>query len=338
MGSRSVRSSSEIGRWRKGSRKADCGPKLGGESPRIACGEDADYGLMGSPRYTETLEAVDELGKRCRDLALTPDQFTIEITDVFYEYLAEEDPRDDVVGLVDYCVKTAREVCDLTLFADRVLPYRLDHQLRWILDQQADGQDLSQLIRRLRARLDENDEMAKLDLAYLCQNGYETHQALFSAVDAERELLMLAYDYKVVPALDAAVRPTCTGRLANAEKSRGQALPRTMDLLAHLANDPIHPSGTLARDSLIGLCSFSETAGLAALRLPVHLLSADQRERLHETYVAHEEAIGPELVRIFISDQQLRDREILRSALWQANDAQHVPSTSHVAISDDSQD
>lgn len=290
---------------------------------------------MASPRYNETLELVDALGQRCRDRELDAEQFASELTDAFYDYLADEDPRDDVVGLVDYCVDIAREVCDLTLFADRVLPNRIDYQLRWILDQQADGEDLTQILRRLRARLDENDELAKIDLVDLCQNGYEAHQALFSAVDSERDVLSLAYEFKVVPALDAAVRPSSNGRLANSEKSRGQALPRTMDLLAHLANDPVHSSGAQARDSLIALCAYSETAGMAGLRLPVHLLSPEQREYLHEVYVSHEEAIGPELVRIFISDQQLRDREILRSALWQANDAQYVPHTSHVAPAED---
>lgn len=290
---------------------------------------------MHSPRYVETICAVDAIRERCRKRELDAELFAAEITDVFYEYLSDEDPRDDVVGLVDYCVQTAREVCELTLFGDRVLPYRLDHQLRWILDQQADGEDLVQLTRRLRARLDGNDEMAKIDLIDICQNGYETHQSLFSAVDSEREIIALGYEFGVVAALDAAVRPTSNGRLANSEKSRGQALPRTMDLLAHLANDPIRPQGSAARDSLVSLCAYSETAGMAGLRLPVHLLSPDQRDRLHDIYVSHEDAIGPELVRIFISDQQLRDREILRSALWQANDALHVTNSSHVAIAED---
>ena len=64
-----------------------------------------------------------------------------------------------------------------------------------------------------------------------------------------------------------------------------------------------------------------ETAGAAALRLPVHLLSDGQRSRLLGIYEAQEANLGPEVVRIFIPEQQLRDREILRSALWQANDA-----------------
>lgn len=281
---------------------------------------------MGSPRYAETIEAVDALRDRCRKAELTPDQFTSQMTDVFYDYLIDEDPRDDVVGLVDYCVQVAVEVCELTLFADRVLPQRIDNQLRWILDQQGDGHNLTHLVRVLRARLAENDEIAKIELVELCQHGYETHQSMFSAVDSEREIIALAYEYRVVPALDAAVRPTASGRLASEDKSRGMALPRTLDLLAHLAADPIHPSGTLARDSLIGLCDYQETAGLAALRLPVHLLSTDQRQRLHDIYVEHEERLGPEVVRIFIGEQQLRDREILRSALWQANDVTRMAS------------
>lgn len=281
---------------------------------------------MGSPRYTETIDAVQAIRDRCRNAELTPDQFTAQVTDAFYDYLIDEDPRDDVVGLVDYCVQVASEVCELTLFADRVLPQKLDTQLRWILEQQADAHDLTHLLRVLKARLAEDDEIAKIELVELCQNGYETHQTLFSAVDSEREIIALAYHHRVVPALDAAVRPTAPGRLASEEKSRGMALPRTLDLLAHLASDPAHPSGTLARDSLVSLCAYPETAGLAALRLPVHLLSEDQRLRLHEIYVENEESLGPDIVRIFVSDQQLRDREILRSALWQANDVTRMAS------------
>lgn len=276
---------------------------------------------MGSPRYVETIEAVDAIRERCREHEMTADQFTTQVTDVFYDYLIDEDPRDDVVGLVDYCVQVANEVCELTLFSDRVLPQRLDNQLRWILEQQADGHNLVHTVRVLRSRLLEKDEVAKIELVELCRSGYETHQAMFSAVDSERDILALAYEFKIVAALDAAVRPTAPGRLASEDKSRGIALPRTLDLLAHLANDPIHPSGTLARDSLIDLCGYPETAGMAGLRLPIHLLSHDQRAMLHSVYVEHEERIGPETIRIFITDEQLRDREILRSALWQANDA-----------------
>ena len=79
---------------------------------------------MGSPRYTETIDAVDAIRERCRNAELTPDQFASQLTDVFYDYLIDEDPRDDIVGLVDYCVQAASEVCELTLFADRVLPQR----------------------------------------------------------------------------------------------------------------------------------------------------------------------------------------------------------------------
>lgn len=290
---------------------------------------------MSSPQYVETLRAVDELGQGCHKRELTAAEFSSDVADLFFQYLANEDPRDDVMALVDYCLEVAREVCDLTLFADRVLPYRLEFHLRWMLDQQGDGETLAQITRRLRARLEADDELAKIELMELCQSGYDTHQSVFSSVDAERELIDLAYEFRVVAALDAAVRPTAPGRLANEDKSRGQALPRTLDLLAHLANDPRHPSGTLARDALVDLCGFSETAGMAALRLPIHILSNDQRERLHEMYVAHEDALGPETVKIFVSEEQVRDREILRSALWQANDARHFAVALDAAAADD---
>lgn len=279
---------------------------------------------MGSPRYIETLEVVDAIGERCTKHELTQEQFAAEITDAFYGYLADEDPRDDVVGLVDYCVQMARDVCDLTLFADRVLPVRLDHQLRWILEQQADGESLQGLVRSLRTRLEASDEFAKIELIELCCDGYETHQALFSAVDSERDILCLAHEHGIVAGLVAAVRPTSAGRLANEEKSKGLALPRTLDLIAHIASDPMHPNGTFARDALVDLCGYAETAGPAALRLPVHLLSNDQRDRLRRIYVENEDALGAGTVDIFVTEQQLRDREILRSALWQANDAERM--------------
>ena len=293
---------------------------------------------MPSPRYRETVLAISRLSEQCQSGQLTVDEFSASVTDEFYDYLADEDPRDDILGLIDYCVARAREVGELTGFADRVMPHRLELQLKWILDQQGDGQDLSMVVRRLRARLEEQDDAAVFELIDLCEHGYETHQSLFSAVDSEREVLELAYEFKLVAALDAAARPFAVGRLANSDKSRGQALPRTLDMLAHLANDPVHPTGALARDSLVGMCQYPETAGMAALRLPVHLLDSRQRQDLHDAYVAVEEGIGPDTVPIFISDQQLRDREILRSALWQTNDARHFTAAEHVASVDDSFD
>ena len=284
--------------------------------------------VMKSPQYVETIEAVDAIRDLCEANELTPDQFASQITDVFYDYLIDEDPRDDVSGLVDYCVKVASEVCQLSLFADRVLPQRLDNQLRWILEQQCDGLNLTQKVRTLRAQLELGADEAKIELVELCQHGYETHQAMFSAVDSERDIIALAYEFRVVAALAAAVRPTSPGRLASEDKSRGLALPRTLDLLAHLANDPIDPSGHGAREVLMELCSYPETAGFAALRLPVHLLNHDQRRALHEIYSDHEERLGPQAVRIFITDEQLRDREILRSVLWQANDVARMTSAS----------
>ncbi len=283
---------------------------------------------MMSPQYVETIEAVDAIRELCEANELTPDQFASQITDVFYDYLIDEDPRDDISGLVDYCVQVASEVCQLSLFADRVLPQRLDNQLRWILDQQGDGFNLAHTVRSLRSRLDLDDGAAKIELVELCQHGYETHQAMFSAVDSERDVIALAHEYRVVAALAAAVRPTSTGRLASEEKSRGLALPRTFDLIAHIANDPVDQSGKIARDCLVELCAYPETVAFAALRLPIHLLTSDQRRELHEIYVDHEERLGPQAVRIFITDEQLRDREILRSVLWQANDVTRMVSAS----------
>lgn len=283
---------------------------------------------MKSPQYVETIEAVDAIRELCEARELTADQFASQITDVFYDYLLEEDPRDDITSLVAYCVHIASEVCELSLFSDRVLPQRLDNQLRWILDQQGDGYNLAHTVRNLASRLDHDDAGAKVELIELCQHGYETHQAMFSAVDSERDIISLAHEYRIVPALAAAVRPTSPGRLASEEKSRGVALPRTFDLLAHIANDPVDSSGHNARDALIELCTYPETVGFAALRLPVHLLSASQRRDLHDIYVEHEDRLGPQAVRIFITDEQLRDREILRSVLWQANDVARMASAS----------
>lgn len=289
---------------------------------------------MTSPQYLETIEAVEAIRDLCEANELTPDQFANQITDVFYDYLIDEDPRDDISSLLDYCVQVANEVCQLSLFADRILPQRLDNQLRWILDQQGDGFNLAHTVRSLRARLEENDSAAKIELVELCQHGYETHQAMFSSVDSERDIISLAHEFGVVAALAAAVRPTSPGRLASEDKSRGLALPRTFDFLAHLANDPVDPSGHSARSALVELCSYPETAAFAALRLPVHLLTSNQRQELHDIYVEHEERLGPQAVRIFITDEQLRDREILRSALWQANDvARMVSASDHTSAS-----
>ena len=144
-------------------------------------------GSMGSPRYIETLEAVDAIRERCCQRQLTPEQFTAEVTDVFYDYLVDEDPRDDVVGLVDYCVQIAREVCELTLFADRVLPHRLDHQLRWILDQQGDAETLGQVVRRLRVRLEQNSRAVKQGLINLGYRVSDTQTPIVPVVIGDQD-------------------------------------------------------------------------------------------------------------------------------------------------------
>ncbi len=275
---------------------------------------------MKSPQYVETIEAVDAIRELCESNQMTPEQFASQITDVFYDYLVDEDPRDDVVGLLDYCVDVAAQVCELSLFADRVLPQRLHNQLRWILAQQCDGIDLSGTVASLRSRLDADDPDAITEIIDLCQHGYEGQQDMFSAVDSEREILALAYEFRIVSALGAAVRPTSPGRLASEDKSRGVALPRALDYLAHLANDPVLPTGYAAREVLLEMCGYPETTGQAAVRLPVHLLTAEQRSLLYEMYIDSDERLATDSSGIFISDDQLRDREILRSALWQAND------------------
>lgn len=283
---------------------------------------------MKSPQYVETIEAVEAIRELCETNQLTADQFASQITDVFYDYLVDEDPRDDVVGLLDYCVEVASQVCELSLFADRVLPQRLNNQLRWILAQQCDGVDLASTVSSLRARLEADEPEAISELIDLCQHGYEGHQDMFSAVDSEREIINLAYEFRVVSALAAAVRPTSPGRLASEEKSRGAALPRTLDSLAHLASDPVLPTGYAAREALLEMCTYPETAGLAAVRLPVHLLSTEQRSMLYDIYVDCDERVNNDASGIFITDGQLRDREVLRSALWQANDVAKMASAS----------
>jgi hypothetical protein len=57
--------------------------------------------------------------------------------------------------------------------------------------------------------------------------------------------------------------------------------------LAHLAADPIDADGTAeaARDRLVDLAQFYSTAADAAIRLPVHLVTEEQADRLRDMVV-----------------------------------------------------
>ena len=77
---------------------------------------------MKSPQYVETIQAVEAIRELCETNQLSADQFASQITDVFYDYLTDEDPRDDVVGLLDYCVEVAKAVCELSMLPTEFCP------------------------------------------------------------------------------------------------------------------------------------------------------------------------------------------------------------------------
>ena len=238
------------------------------------------------------------------------------------EYLRDEDPRDDLPALVDYIVDWAGELSSLEMFADRVLVETVEQHLRWCLDRSELEVHLSRLLSELR-----DDLTAQFPdttrLVELCARGVETNELMFSPVGAGTKVVELAYEFEVVEALDAALRPSNPNGLAAPYRDHGNTFTVAIDALAHIASNPREQPGRQARQSLVELAGFVELGAWAALRLPVHLLDAEQRTELLRGYERRQELVVDKTL-LPNDESTLRELEVIRSAVWQATDAQSL--------------
>lgn len=275
-----------------------------------------------SAAYTDAINRVDKAVDQCRNQALTTTDFRREVVDTMLEYLRDEDPRDDLPALVDYIVDWAGELSSLEMFADRVLVETVEQHLRWCLDRSELEVHLSRLLSELR-----DDLTAQFPdttrLVELCARGVETNELMFSPVGAGTKVVELAYEFEVVEALDAALRPSNPNGLAAPYRDHGNTFTVAIDALAHIASNPREQPGRQARQSLVELAGFVELGAWAALRLPVHLLDAEQRTELLRGYERRQELVVDKTL-LPNDESTLRELEVIRSAVWQATDAQSL--------------
>lgn len=275
-----------------------------------------------SESYLQAIERVDQAVEQCRNQVLTTTDFRREVVDVMLEYLRDEDPRDDVSELVDYIVEWADELSSLEMFADRVLVETVEQHLRWCLDRSELDVHLGRLLSEVR-----DDLTAQFPdttrLIELCTKGIETHELLFSPVGAGTKVIELAYEFEVVEALDAAIRPSNPNGLAAPYRDHGKTFTIALDALAHIASNPREQPGRNARQSLVELAGFVELGAWAALRLPVHLLDAEQRAELLRSYARRQELVTDKTL-LPNDESTLRELEVIRTAVWQTTDAQSL--------------
>jgi hypothetical protein len=179
---------------------------------------------------------------------------------------------------------------------------------------------LDTLGRRIRTHGYEHAE----ELVELCRRGRCTHRSLFALVTTPERILRLAHDLCLPEALIAAVAPwSGPCRIARHDRDRAMFV-LGLDLLAHIAADPDSTQGREARDGLLRLAADVETAGAAAVRLPVHLLDEVARSRLIEIHEARADLFDDEQTFVPVGLDHLRDSRVVRNAIWQAFDAHRM--------------
>lgn len=202
-------------------------------------------------------------------------------------------------------------------YFDEVL---LHHQLQGELQAR-----LGMLLDSLESRARRGDPHAIDDFIDLCAHGYRTHRALLSPARAPYNIVRVAHRARLPQALAAAVSPINAGRGRIAGHSNNpDAFRLAFDLLAHLAADPQSLTGPTARDALLDLAGYDETAGHAASRLPVHLLNDDEQRRLLQIHEARVDLYTSDPIQYPVPLATLRANRIVRGALWQASESRRL--------------
>jgi hypothetical protein len=280
----------------------------------------------GSEQFEQAVDIVDRLVERCRNRELTSAAFNHEVALTVLEYVGNEDPRDDVTVLVDYCLGWAEQLSGLDLLADRVMVEHLAAQLEWILERPEQRRTLDLLLADIRGGLRLGSDDARNDLVELCSSGLRSHPRVFAGPGRAARVLEFAAEYRVVEALAAAVRPTAPDRIAGPQRDDGRPFALALDLLGHLASDPLAcgVDRVAAQDTLIDLIRYVAIGGAAAIRLPAHRLDDRQRDELLEVLADWESKWGADDPGGMACTDIRRDIAIIRSVLWQAADAAHL--------------
>lgn len=184
---------------------------------------------------------------------------------------------------------------------------------------------LGMLLDRLDVAIRLGDAGSVDELVDLCRAGRRTHRHLLCLAEASHRIIDLAHELGQPEALAAAVRPSPEGaaRLGHHYWFRSECIA-SLDALAHLAAEPDSEVGERARAALLDLAGYLDTSGEAAVRLPVHLLTDDDRAKLLAIHESRVDLFSADPMQIPVHHTILRDNRIVRSALWQATDASHI--------------
>lgn len=181
------------------------------------------------------------------------------------------------------------------------------------------------LVDRLDVAIRLGDAGSIEELVDLCREGRRSHRHLLAVPGAAEELVRLAHRLELPEALSAATLPVpgAEARLGHQQWSR-EVFFLALDLLAHLAADPESDGGARARRELVELVAYVDTAGEAAVRLPLHLLADDDRARLLAIHESRVDLFSADPLQVPVHLSILRDNRVVRAALWQALDASRI--------------
>lgn len=184
---------------------------------------------------------------------------------------------------------------------------------------------LGMLLDRLDVAIRLGDAGSVDELVELCRSGRRTHRNLLCLAEASHRIIELAHELGQPEALAAAVCPAPDGfaRLGHHYWFRAECIS-ALDALAHLAAEPDSNVGERARTCLLDLTGYLDTSGEAAVRLPVHLLTDEDRAKLLNIHESRVDLFAADPMQVPIHHSILRDNRIVRSALWQATDASHI--------------
>ncbi|MCB0995313.1 MAG: hypothetical protein KDB21_09500 [Acidimicrobiales bacterium] len=281
-----------------------------------------DDALPSSPAYDEAVTAADAVAEKYRAGDLSAARAAEQLAAAFGTYLASADPRDELGLLTDYFLALGDELATDPISGDRHLARWLEEELAWRISRPVLRARLDFMLTELREALDVGDAEARQQVAAICRYGGRSHAPLFVPLDWGIEMLRLAHEYRIVDALVGALEPFNAGRLGAPGRDRNRAERVALDLLAHLAAEPAGPVGVEARDGLLHLAGHLEVGAKAAVRLPVHLLSDEQRRQLVALLDNWDSVVSSDRSVIRPPNHALlRDLEVVRSTAWLAGDA-----------------
>lgn len=274
-----------------------------------------------SSPYEICVEELDRVAQRLRRRTISAEQYEAAALEALSTYLEADHPEDDLDLLLQYARLAVEDHATDPLEGDRAALDAFDRQLQALLHEPESRAILEDMLEDLSRRLAAGDGAALDDLRSLCANGWRDHPHLFMFRDNILATLRMAFQHGAVDALVDAVLPTAPepGPIGSPNVFGGSMQRYTLDLLATLATQG-EEIGDRAVDGLVELTGHLETAGHAAVRLPMWRLGPDQRTVLLEHLEAMVELIEDDPFLVPVADAG-RIPHILRSVLWLSNDA-----------------